>query len=79
VARTFDHHLHVVFPSFLGEFAEHFEFGELCFVACIRNASRPQAIAERKTHVMLLENLADVFEPLVQEILLLVVLHPVRH
>ena len=66
-------------PGFRGQFAQHFQFGELRFVAGIRDATRPQSVAKRKAHVVLLENLADVVKILVQEILLFVMLHPVRH
>ena len=46
------------------------------FVAGIGQAAGTQAVAERKTHVVLLENLADGIEILVEEILLFVEAHP---
>jgi hypothetical protein len=65
--------------AFLGELAEHFQLGELRFVAGVGQAAGTQAVAERKAHVVLLENLADGVEILVEEILLLVEAHPLRH
>ncbi len=38
----------------------------------------PQAVAQRKTHVVLDENLADIVEALVQKILFMMVRHPLR-
>ena len=78
VARAFDHHLHVVLPGLLRQLAQHFQFGELRFVAGVGEAAGTQAVAERKADVVLLENLADVVEVLVEEILLFVVAHPLR-
>ena len=71
VAGAFDHHLHIVFPGFFGQFAQDFQFGELRFVAGVGEAAGAQAIAERKADVVLLEDLADVVEIFVEEILLL--------
>ena len=79
VARAFDHHLDVVLPGLLGEFAEDLQFGELRFVAGVGDAAGTQAVAKRKTHVVLLENLADLLDVFVEEILFFVVLHPVGH
>jgi len=79
VPRPFNHHLHVVLPGLRGQLAQHLQLRKLCFVAGVRDAPRPQPVAKRKTHVVLLENLADLLDILVQEILLLVMLHPVRH
>ena len=74
-----DHHLNVVLPGFFRQFAEYLQFRELRFVARVRDAPGPQSVTQRKAHVVLLENLANLIEPLIQKILLLVMLHPVRH
>ena len=58
VAGAFDHDLDVVFPGFLGEFAEDFQFGELRFVAGIGDAAGAEAVTERKADVVLFENFA---------------------
>ena len=76
VAGTFDHHLHVVLPGFLGQLAEGLQFGELGFVAGVGDASGTQAIAERKADVVLFENLADVIKAIIEKILFVVVGHP---
>ncbi len=76
VARTFDHHLHIVFPSLLGQLAQGLQLGELRLVAGIGNAAGTQAVAQRKADVVLLEDLADVFEALVQHVLLVILHHP---
>ena len=79
VPGTLDHHLNVVLPGLFRQLAEHLQFRELRFVARIRDAPGPQTIAKRKTHVVLLENLANRLDVFIQEILLLVMFHPVRH
>ena len=76
VAGAFDHDLHVVLPGFLGEFAESLEFGELGFVAGVGDAAGTKAVAEGEADVVLLENLDDVVEVFVEEILFVVVGHP---
>ncbi len=79
MARAFDHHLHVFLPGLLGQFTEDFQLRELCFVARVRQASRAHTIAERKAHIMLLENLDNFVKAFVKKVLFLVMLHPVRH
>src|SRR5450432_2437146 len=76
VAGAFDHDLHVVLPGNLREFAESFEFGELGFVAGVGDAAGAEAVAEGEADVVLLENLDDVVEVFVEEILFVVVGHP---
>ncbi len=78
MAGAFDHHLHVVLPGFFRQLAQSLQFGELGFVAGIGDAAGTQAVAQRKADVILLENLADVVEAFVEEILLVVVRHPLR-
>ena len=45
VARALVHHLHAFGPGALGEFALHFEFGELRFVVGVGNRAGTQAVA----------------------------------
>ena len=78
VAGAFDHHLHVVLPGDLRQFAQSFQFGELGFVAGIGDAAGTQAVAQRKADVILLHDFADVVEAFVEEILFVVVGHPLR-
>ena len=76
VARALDHHLHVVLPGDLGQLSERLQLRELRLIAGVRNRAGPQAVAEREAHVVLLEDLADVLEALVEEVLLVVLHHP---
>ena len=54
------------------------EFGELGFVAGVGHATGAQSVAEGEADVVLLENLDDIVEALVEEVLLVVVGHPLR-
>src|SRR5215831_10042300 len=76
VAGALNHHLDIVFPGFLGELAQGFQLGELGFIAGIGDAAGTQTIAQREAHIMLLEDFADVFEALVEHVLLMVLDHP---
>src|SRR5580704_6554530 len=78
VPGAFDHYLHVVFPGFFREFAENAQFGKLRFVAGVGHTAGTQTVAQGIAHVVLLEDFADSFEILVQEILLFVKTHPLR-
>ena len=79
VARPFDHDLHVVFPRARREPAEFFQFAELRLVVRVRDAAGTQPVAERERHVVALHQLADLLEPGVQEVLLVMVQAPLRH
>ena len=59
-----------------GQLAQRFQLGELRLVAGVGQGARPQAVAERKAHVVLLEDLADVVEALVEHVLAVVLHHP---
>src|SRR5664279_1394475 len=78
VAGAFDHHLHIAFPGFCRQLAQGFKLGKLRFVAGIGNAAGTQAVAQRITHVVLSENLGDLVEVIVEEVLLVVMRHPLR-
>jgi len=62
-----DHHLDVVPPGDLGEFAEGLQFGELRLVVGVRGAAGTQAVAEGEGDVVLLEQFADLLEVRVEE------------
>ena len=53
VARPFDHDLNAAPAATADEFAELVQFGELGFVAGIRQAAGAQPVAERHRHVVL--------------------------
>jgi len=71
-----DHHLHVVFPGLFGELAQGFQLGELGLVAGVGDAAGTQSVPQRKGDVVLPEDLADVFEALVEHVLPVVLHHP---
>jgi hypothetical protein len=52
VARAFVHHLHAFGPGAAGEFALHFEFGELGFVVGVGNRAGAQAVADAEGDVV---------------------------
>ncbi|CAM2159159.1 200 kDa antigen p200 [Paraburkholderia tropica] len=79
VAGAFDHHLHVVLPRDLREFAERLQFAELRFVVGVVDRAGTQAVAEREAHVVGLHDFADLFEMLVNEGFLMVREAPLGH
>ncbi|SPV09075.1 Uncharacterised protein [Burkholderia cenocepacia] len=79
MAGAFDHHLHVVLPRDLREFAERLQFAELRFVVRVVDRAGTQAVAEREAHVVRLHDLADLFEVFVQEAFLVMRETPLRH
>ena len=76
MARPFDHHLNVVLPGFLRQFAQRLQFRKLRGVAGIGNAAGAKSIAQREAHIVLLEDLADLVKVLVQQILAMILDHP---
>ena len=52
------------------------QLGELGLVAGVGQAAGPQAVAQREADVVLLEDLADVVEALVEQVLPVVLQHP---
>src|SRR5579872_2328473 len=69
MAWPLDHYLNVIFPSSLGQLAKRLQFGELGRVTGIGKRSRTQPVTQGETHVVLLEDFADVFEIFVEQIL----------
>ena len=79
VAGPFDHDLHVMLPGNLGELAEGLQLAELRLVIGIGDGARAQPVAEGEGHVVLLHQLAHVFEVLVEEALGVVGEAPLGH
>ncbi|KIU01164.1 hypothetical protein QU38_02535, partial [Staphylococcus aureus] len=79
MAGALDHHLHVLRPGALGQFAQSVEFGELGFVIGVGDRAGAQAVAERIGDVIGLHDLGDLVELLVEEALLVVRQAPFRH
>ena len=79
VPGAFDHDLDVVAPRHLGELSQGAELRELGLVVGIRDRARPQPVAERERHVVGGEDLAQLLEPGVEEVLLVMRQAPRRH
>ena len=79
MARPFDHHLHILFPGALGQFAQRIEFGELRLVIGVGDRSGAQAVAQRIGDVIGLHDFANLVEPFVEEALAMVGEAPFRH
>src|SRR6266496_384129 len=73
-----DHDLHVILPGFPGKLTQSFQLGELHFIAGIGDTPGTEPVAERKGYVMLYEYSANILETFVQEILLVMMRHPLR-
>ena len=67
MARSLDHHLHVVLPRDLGQLAQRLQLGDLRVVVGVGRATRAQPVAERERDVVGLHDLADLFEMRVEE------------
>ena len=79
VAGAFDHHLAIMFPGDLGEFAQGFEFGKLGAIVRVRNGAGAQAVTQREAHIIGSHDLADLAEVGVEEVFLVVRQAPFRH
>ncbi len=79
MARSFDHHLHIVVPCALGQFAQRHELGELRRVVRVGERARTQTVAERERDVVLREDVAQLVEMRVQEAFLMVLQAPFGH
>ena len=76
--RSFDHHLHVALPRLRRQLAQRLQLTELRIVRSIGDRPWPEPVAQREAHVVLRHRLHDAIEVLVQEILPVVVRHPLR-
>ena len=79
VARPFDHHLHVLLPGALREFAQRVQLCKLRFVVGVRDGAGAQAITQRIGDVVGLHDLGNLVEAFVEEALLVVRQAPFRH
>ena len=55
MAGAFDHHLHILFPGFAGEFAQSFEFRQLGLIRSVVQTARPQGISQAEGNIVLFE------------------------
>ena len=79
MAGTFNHDLYVVFPRFIGQFAQGVQLGELGFVVGIGNAAGAQAVAEAERHIIRLHDFTDFVEMRVEEVFPMMCQTPFRH
>src|SRR5574344_302618 len=71
MSGTFNKGLHIFLPSQLHQFAHSIKFSKLRTVVGIMDRARPQAVAERDSHVITGKDIADITEMLVKETFLL--------
>ena len=79
MAGAFNHDLYVVFPRFIGQFAQGVQLGELGFVVGIGNAAGAQAVAEAERHIIRLHDFTDFVEMRVEEVFFVMGETPFRH
>ncbi len=79
VSRTLDHHLDVVAPGDLGELPQRRQLGELGLVVGVGDRPGTQAVTQGEGHVVGGHDLADLLEPGVEEVLLVVGQAPGGH
>ena len=79
VAGAFDHHLAALGPGDLGQFAKRFKFSELGAIVGVGNRARTQTVTKRERHIVSPHDVANVFEPLVEEALLVMRKAPLGH
>ena len=71
VARTFNHHLHVILPGDLSQLAQRVQLGKLRFVVRVANRARTQAVAQRQRDIVRGADFANFAEVLVEEVFLM--------
>ncbi len=76
VARAFNHHLHALAPSPLGEFPQRLQLRQLGAVGGIRQSARTQTVADGEAHVELPHDAAQLLPQLIHGVLPAVVQHP---
>ena len=79
VAGAFDEHLHVLLPGAEAEFAHHLQLAELGLVVGVVGAARTQPVADADRDIVLGEDVADLVPVGVEEVLFVVVAHPLGH
>src|SRR5690606_2164151 len=79
MARTFNHHLYIMFPGTMGQFTQGSQFSELCFVIRILHTARTQAIAEAERHIVGFHKITDYIEMGVKEVLHMMRQTPLCH
>ena len=79
MSRTFDEHLHILFPSALAEFAHYLEFAQLSLVIGIVGTAGTHTVANANSHIVVGKNVANFVPMGVKEVFLVVVAHPLCH
>ena len=76
VAGPLDHDLAAFILRAGGQLTERLEFRDLRLVGGVGDSPGPKPVAQRKAHVVLQHNIAQIIEHLVQRILLVMIQHP---
>src|SRR5260370_7612258 len=79
VTGAFVHHLDVLRPRALREFALSVKFGELGLVVCVSNTAWPQAVADGKADVVRGHDFADLVPMPVEKTFLMMRETPLAH
>ena len=69
VARTLDHHLHIVTPGAPGQLRQGVQLGELCLVVRVGDGPGAQPVAQREGDVVGGEDLTELVVMGVEEVL----------
>ena len=76
MARSFHHHLHVLFPGTLGQVAEFNQLPDLPGIRRIVQATRTQGVSQADGHVILSEDVHYLIIILIEGVLIAGHLHP---
>ncbi len=79
VAGTLDHHLAILGPGDLRQFAQRLQLGELRGIVGVGDGAGPQPVAQRERHVIGAADVADLLEMLVEEAFPVMVEAPLGH
>ena len=79
MSRPFDECLDIVFPCDLRQLSKCLKLGKLRFIVRIGYRARSEPVTQREGDVVGFHDLTDLLEVGIEEILLMVVDHPLRH
>ncbi len=79
MARTLDHHLHILLPGALGQFAQHLQFSKLGRIRGVVEAAGAQAVAQGEGDIVALADIQQLIVVGVEGVFLLMVQHPLGH
>ena len=79
MAGPFDHHLAIVLPGDLRQFAECFQFRQLRFIVGIGDRAGAQSVAQAEADVVALHDFANVLEMGIEKTFLMMCQTPLGH